>query len=362
MKKKILIYSSIIVVIIIIVFSLSANGDEEKDFKTVKIALGVITDKALAIGEITPITEIQVKSKIAGIVQRRYVEVGDIVKAGQPLVEIIPDPTPLEITVARRNLEISLVSYEQAKSTYDRRKELFDRNLISVQEFEQDKNAYEEAKLRKLLNEDRLSLIESGQAGNSGSKVESVVKAPINGMVLEKFIDRGDPVVPLTSYQAGTPLFTLANMNKLVFRGTIDEIDVGKVEVGMKASLKIGALPEKEVLGTVERISPKAKKVENATLFDIEIVIDPENKVPLRAGYSANADIIIRKVEDVVKVPERLVTFQGDTAYVEVYDSSTNHIDKIELELGLSDGVDIEVLKGLDTTQVVIERPPKEIE
>ena len=112
MKKKILIYSSIIVVIIIIVFSLSANGDEEKDFKTVKIALGVITDKALAIGEITPITEIQVKSKIAGIVQRRYVEVGDIVKAGQPLVEIIPDPTPLEITVARRNLEISLVSYE----------------------------------------------------------------------------------------------------------------------------------------------------------------------------------------------------------------------------------------------------------
>ena len=362
MRKKIIIYTSLIGLIIIIIVLFTGNGNEEKSFKTVKVDRGVIVDKALAIGEITPITEIQVKSKIGGIVKRRYVEVGDEVELGQILVEITPDPTPLEITEARRNLEIAIVGYDQARSKYDRRKELYDRSLISKQEFELDQQVYEEAKLRKILQEEKLSLIEKGQAGTLGSKVESIVKSPISGMVLEKFINQGDPVVPLTSYQAGTPLFTLANMEKLIFRGTIDEIDVGKVELGMKAVMKIGALPGKEVLGTVERISPKAKKVENATLFDIEITIDPDNKVPLRAGYSANADIIIRKVEDVVKIPERLISFSGDTAYTELFDSTTNEISKVQLKLGLSDGVDIEVLEGLDTTKVVVERPPKEIE
>ena len=151
-------------------------------------------------------------------------------------------------------------------------------------------------------------------------------------------------------------------MKRLIFKGTIDEIDVGKVSVGMKTTLKIGALPGEDVFGTVARISPKAKKIENATLFDIEIDIDKDNKVPLRAGYSANADIIIKKVEDVVKISERLVTFAHDTASVELIDTTTKEIEKKILELGLSDGVDVEVLSGLDTTNFIVERPPKEIQ
>ncbi|MFA7711008.1 MAG: HlyD family secretion protein, partial [Candidatus Neomarinimicrobiota bacterium] len=207
------------------------------------------------------------------------------------------------------------------------------------------------------LSKDRLSLIEKGQTG----KVESVIKSPITGTVLEKFANIGDPVVPLTSYQQGTPLFTLADMTNLIFRGTIDEIDVGKVSVGVTAELEIGALPGKTILGEVIRMSPKARKENNATVFDIEIKIVDTRGINLRAGYSANAKIIINKVEDVISIPERLLTFENDSVFVEVEDTVTGTVIKHPVEIGLSDGIIAEVKSGVTIEDILVERPPKEI-
>jgi HlyD family secretion protein len=331
--------------------------DDKKDYKTLQATHATIVDEALAIGTITPENEIQVKSKIAGIVVERYVEVGDEVKKGDILIQISPDPTPIELTEARRDLQMKEVALKNTKIQYDRNVELRSKNLVSDEAFESIKLKYDQAKLQRDLSNDRLSLIEKGQAG----KIESVVKSPIDGMVLEKFVNNGDPVVPLTSYQQGTPLFTLADMSSLIFRGTIDEIDIGKVNVGVMAELEIGALPGKSILGKIIRMSPKARKENNATVFDIEIKIVDTRGITLRAGYSANAKIIINKAENVLAVPERLLTFQNDSVFVEVEDTINGTISKRPIKIGLSDGISAEVLSGITTEDLLVERPPKEI-
>ncbi len=180
-------------------------------------------------------------------------------------------------------------------------------------------------------------------------------------MVLSKLVEEGDPVVPLTSYQAGTDLMTLAFMEDLMFKGTVDEIDVGRIHPGQEAEIKIGALPKDTVRGYVKRISPKAHQDEGSTVFDVEIELTDTGDHLLRAGYSANADIIITKKEDILLIPERLIQFREDTAFVERQDS-TGAIDTAIIETGLSDGINIEVADGLSEGDKLVEHPPKEIE
>jgi len=361
MKKIILITISVIVIISVVFLATKNGKNDQVSYKTIPVTRGTIVEKALAVGTITPINEIQVKSKIAGNVKDIYAEVGDEIEQGIPLVNIAPDPTPLELTEARRNVEIAEVTFEQAQREYNRQKQLLEKNLISEQGFENQKLRLDEAKLRLSLNQERLLLLEKGTFRSGSDVVESKVKAPISGTILEKFVNVGDPVVPLTSYQAGTPIFTLADMSQLIFRGTIDEIDVGKVRVGMISEIKIGAVPGKIVTGKVSRISPKARKEDNATLFDIEIVIENPDSVELRAGYSANADIIINKAKNVLQIPERLLTFENDSIFTEV-ETRPAQIEKRPIEIGLSDGVNAEITEGLAESTMVVERPPKVIE
>lgn len=361
MKKIKIIGLVVLIVIVGIVgqrmLSKKKSG-EDKDYKTLKLTEDTIVEEALAIGTITPENEIQVKSKIPGIVVDRLVEVGDHVEKGQLMVKINPDPTPRELTEARRNLQMKEIALKNAKIQYDRSSELLNKSLVSEEVFENIKLKYDQAKLERDLSVDNLSLIEKGHT----EKVESVVKSPITGTVLEKFVNVGDPVVPLTSYQQGTALFTLAEMEKLIFKGTIDEIDVGKVHVGVNAELEIGALPGKSILGEVIRISPKARKENNATVFDIEIKIVDTRGVELRAGYSANGKIILNKAEKVMTIPERLLTFENDSVFVEVVDTTTGEITKKQIVLGLSDGIKAEVVSGITKDEMLVERPPKEIQ
>ena len=180
-------------------------------------------------------------------------------------------------------------------------------------------------------------------------------------MVLERKVEEGDPIVPLTSYQAGTELMILADMENLIFKGTVDEIDVGKLHEGMKATINIGALPGENVNGVIRKIAPKAKIEQNATLFDIEIKLELSDTMLLRAGYSANADIIIQKKDSIVVVPERLVTFRAGSTFVEIEEAANKSVEKC-IKAGISDGIQVEVVEGLDLGDKIIERPPKKIE
>jgi len=360
MKKILLIGGGVMIVIVVLFVLFKGSGKNNPGNTIVKVEKGEIVDKALAIGSIVPENEISVKSKISGIVRRIFVEMGDKVRKGDRLIDISPSPTPFEYAEAKRNVELAEVDYDNAKSEYQRAKELSVQNLISQQDYDQKSKRYKETKLRMDLATEKLSLIEEGKTQIADKKIESVITSPITGTVLQRRVEEGDPIVPLTSYQAGTELMTLAYMENLIFKGTVDEIDVGKLEEGMQVLIKIGALPGEEIKGVLDKISPKAKKEENATLFDVEIKITQTGEKMLRAGYSANAEIIINQKKDVLVIPERLIEFKGDSTFVEVKNPQ-GEITKKEIKTGLSDGINIEVKEGLEEGDEVVERPPKEI-
>ncbi|MCP4634618.1 MAG: efflux RND transporter periplasmic adaptor subunit [candidate division Zixibacteria bacterium] len=366
MIKKVTIGSVIVIILASAIWYafLSGNGKAEDGIKTFPVERGTIIDKALAVGEIQPNNEVGVKSKISGIVDKLQVEVGDYVSKGQALMEIRPDPTPLESAEAQKNVEIFEVVYRNSKKEFDRAQLLLAKKHISESDFDNSQRDYEESELRYKLAKEKLSLLQSGRSNIGNNKTESVIKSPITGTILALNVDRGDPVVPLTSYQAGTELITLAKMDDLVFKGTVDEIDVGKLEEGMTVQIKIGALPDEKIEGLLYKISPKARKEDNTILFDVWIKIIQTGDKMLRAGYSANAEVVINKKEDILVVPERLVHYEGDSTYVEIWPDTTNEetIEKTYIKTGLSDGLNVEVTEGLKDSILVVERPPKEIE
>lgn len=334
-----------------------ANG-----LKEVEVVNGSITEKAVAVGQVEPRQKFQVKSKISGIVRKTFVEIGDTVKAGDPLFEIAPDPTPLETSEFDRRVETATASYDRARSEYERAQELASKGVLPKSDLDQKRESFELARiaLAKARQDRELTL----RGRSVGGAVESIISAPAAGTILTRAVNEGDPVVPLTSYQPGTELATIALMDDLIFRGTVDEIDVGKLSVGMPARIKIGALPDQAIEGIVTRIAPQAQQDEGATLFNVEVELAPGVQVPLRAGYSANADVIIREKKDVLVVPERLVLWEdeGKKAFVEIPAASPDgEPKKVAIQTGISDGLNLEVVSGLEKGQKVVERPPKEI-
>ncbi|NIR52691.1 efflux RND transporter periplasmic adaptor subunit [candidate division KSB1 bacterium] len=361
-SKKWVVWTVVLLVVILAGFvSLSGNSTEdENNRKTVKVNRQDIVDKALAVGSIEPVNEIEVKAKVSGVVGKLFADVGDFVKAGEPLLEVKPDPTPLELAQAKRDVEMATIELETLAKELKRNKQLKTKGLISDHKFEALTQQYDEAKLRHQISKERLDLIEKGKVKIANTNIETVVKAPMTGFILEKNVNLGDPVVPLTSYQPGTPLMRMADMDDLIFKGTVDEIDVGKIKEGMTCELQVGALPGETITGHVTLISLKAKKEDNTTVFPVEIKIDETNDAVLRAGYSANAHIIIAKRDSVLAIPERVVTFRNDSAFVKI-PVGENGSEERYIKTGLSDAILIEVVEGLKEGEEVLEKEVKEI-
>jgi len=361
-SKKWIIWSLVIIIIIIVVtvaMSSNSNGNENGR-STVKVSKKDIVDKALAVGSIEPVTEIDVKSKISGVVRKLYANVGDFVRAGDPLLDVKPDPTPLELAQAKREVEMVNIELETLRKELERNVKLKEEDLISDHDYEVLNRQYDEAKLKHQIAKEKLQLIEKGKVKIANTNIETVVKSPLTGFILEKNVNLGDPVVPLTSYQPGTAIMRMADMDDLIFKGTVDEIDVGKISEDMGCDLQVGALPGKEITGYVALISLKAIKEDNTTVFPVEIKINPTDDVILRAGFSANAHIIIAKRDSVLSVPERVVIFRNDSAFVEI-SAGPEKTEEIYIKTGLSDAIQIEVLEGLEEGQEVLEKEVKEI-
>jgi HlyD family secretion protein len=361
-RTKITLSAISIVSIGALVFVVKASRGDGRDesIQTVAVERSVIVDKALAVGRIEPEIEISVKSQLSGVVRRVLAQEGDFVRAGAPLLEIKPNPTPLELADARRQLELRQIELDNLQRDLDRQQTLQSQGLVSDREFQETEQRYAERQVQLEMARERLSLLEEGKLTVATEEMETVVRSPIDGFILEKTVEVGDPVVPLSTYQAGTVLMTMAEMDKLLFRGTVDEIDVGRLRDGMPVEIKIGALPDARVQGRVVRISLKARTEDNSTVFPVEIALTDFGGVALRAGYSANADVIIDRRDSVLTIPERLVTISGDTARVTVLLPDGTTEERI-IERGLSDAINLEVLSGLREGDLVVEPPPREI-
>jgi HlyD family secretion protein len=363
MKKRIVILTIAVVAVAAVIFLLFGRpkGESSDALPPIKVTRDNIVDKALAVGTIEPENEISIKSKVSGVVRSIFADAGSYVKAGQSLLEVKPDPTPLELADAKRQVQLRQVEIDNLKKEAVRQESMVDKNLISRKEYEEFERKYSEAKLQQQMTGERLALLESGRVKIENTEIESIIKAPIDGFVLSKTVQVGDPVTPLTSYQEGTVLMKMANMERLIFKGTVDEIDVGKLREGMPAELKIGALPSEKISGVLNKISLKAEKKENATVFPIEVSVPRAKNATLRAGYSANASIIIQHKDSVLTIPERTVTFRNDSAFVKVSLGPGKEEERY-IKTGLSDAIKVEVLSGLNEGDMILEKPVKKIE
>ncbi len=335
------------------------NGDEGPT--TVEVARGSIIQKALAIGNIEPDVEIGVKSQISGVVRELFVEAGDFLSAGDRLLEVKPNPTPIELAESSRQVELREIELENMERDLRRKQELRERDFITQEELELAEREFERAQIQVQMARERVALLETGRVRIANRNIEGVIRSPIDGFVLETRVESGDPVVPLSAFQEGTVLITMAAMSNLIFRGTVDEIDVGKLREGMPADVKVGALPDAAVSGEVYAISLKARTEDNATVFPIEVTLTEVGEAVLRAGYSANVDIIIDRRDDVLVIPERLIRVEEGVSEVTVLLPGGETEDRV-IETGLSDALTIEVLAGLEEGDLVIEPPPREIE
>ncbi len=363
MKKKIFISSGVVVTLTVGGFLLFSGSKSSADgaLPRVKVARANIVDKALAVGTIEPENEISIKSKVSGVVKRIYADAGTFVKAGQSLLEVRPDPTPLELADAKRQVQLAQNDLDNLTKDKVRQESLVNKQLISAKEYEDFQKRFQEAELKLQIANEHRELLHSGKVKIDNTEIESIIKAPIDGFVLSKTVEVGDPVTPLTSFQEGTVLMKMANMERLIFKGTVDEIDVGKLREGMETLLKVGALPNDTVRGFLRKISLKAEKKENATVFSIEILIPKANNATLRAGYSANANIIIRKKDNVLTLPERVVTFRNDSAFVKFALAGGKEEERF-VKTGLSDAINVEITSNLAEGDSVFEKPVKKIE
>jgi HlyD family secretion protein len=321
---------------------------------TFEVSQGTVVEKAMASGTIEPSTEVEVKSKVSGVVRVLFKDAGEYVEAGTPLLEIRPDPTPLELVDARRQLELRQMEHATAARELERQRSLQQTGAVTGQEVERSERQVESAELQVTMAREKLALLEGGTVTVNDRALESVVFAPIGGYILERIVQVGEMVIPLSSFQAGTVLFKMANMSDLVFRGTVDEIDVGRLKPGAEVTILVGALPDVQMRGRVTRISLRSTRTDQSVGFPVEIEITDLNGAVLRAGYSASAEITVRRADDTLLIPERLITYAGDTATVMVRGAS-GAAERRVITTGISDAVNVQVLAGLSKGERVLE-------
>ncbi|MCE5250244.1 efflux RND transporter periplasmic adaptor subunit [bacterium] len=356
--KKIIIGVLVLVVAAAGVFFYFRVKSKKKHVQYTEVAAvrGDLTEKALAVGKIDPDHEIVIKSQVSGIVEKVHREVGEEVKKGEPLMVVKPEPTPLERAEARRQFELAELNRKYMDNELQRASKLYESKYIPGKDYEDAQRNMQESEVREKQAKERLELLEKGSSKIGDILVESVIRAPTDGMILERLVNVGDPVVPLTSYQPGTELMRLASMDDLIFVGTVDEIDVGKISAGMKAIIHIGAVASSALDGELIFISPKSRLKDNVVVFDIKIRILDSKGVKLRAGYSASADLIITEKKGVLYIPERLVEFKGDSTFVSLKAADADSLVKRPVKLGFSDGLSVEITEGLSEGEKVAEK------
>ena len=306
-----------------------------------------ILKKTVATGSVVPRKEIEIKPQVSGIIKEFYVEAGDIVKKGDRIakVQIIPDMVSLNNADNRVNR--AKIGLDQAKQDFERNRSLKDQGVIAEAEFLTFKIALDNAQEEMEAAESNLALIKEGASRRSGGTTNTVVKSTIDGMVLDIPIKEGNSVIESNTFNDGTTIATVADMTDMIFEGNVDESEVGKIRQGMALILKIGAIEGRTWDAGLEYISPKGVALDGAIQFEIRAALNISDSTDfIRAGYSANADIVLDSRDSVLVVNESLLQFEGDQVFVEV-EVGDQQYERRDLEVGLSDGIKIEVLSGI---------------
>ncbi len=406
MKKGCFISTIVVLVLLtagLVYYFVYQNKGSSVRNTTEKPAYVDISRKVVATGTINPRQEINIKPQVSGVVDELFVVAGEVIEKGKKLARIKLVPSQVNINQAQSQVELARLrlkdaqrelerqrtihednldvetakaNFENARQEEARQRQLFDAGVISEQQYNQYKlelelrrNAYENAKItstnslsqyetqvdiaQQELNSavSNLRLLKEGVDQNS-KQVANVVNSPVAGMVLDVPLEEGTSVIERNNFNEGTTIATVADMNTLIFEGKVDEADVGSIDEGMPILLKIGAIPDQQFDAILEYISPKGVKEEGTVKFEVKAAVKQTGDRFLRAGYSANGDIIIHKKDNVLAIKERDIIYDGDgKTYVEI--KNGDGFDRKKVETGISDGLNTEIISGLDTTMLV---------
>jgi len=320
-------------------------------YEIVNVTKGDIEKKAVATGKVEARNEIQIKPQIAGIIVELFKEAGQPVKKDEIIarVKVIPDMVSLNSAQSRVN--ISSINLKQAQTDYNRQNDLYAKNVISKEDFEKSLVALKSSKEEYESAKDNLDLTKDGITKKSGAQSNTLIRSTIDGMILDIPVKVGNSVIQTNSFNEGTTIATIANMNDMLFIGKVDETEVGKIHKGMPLILSIGALNDQKFNANLEYISPKGTEESGAILFQIKAAAKIPNNVFVRSGYSANAEIVLSSAKKVITIPESVIEFNKDTASVQILTKKDPQTFKRQIiKTGLSDGINIEVKSGLKLT------------
>ena len=328
-------------------FLYNKSKKKEDVFETKTPFVSNVIMKTVATGSVVPRYEIEIKPQVSGIIDELFVEAGDRITKGQVVarIKIIPDMVTLNSAETRLNR--AKINYEDAQIDYDRQQKLFDKNVVSYEEFKNAKVSYDSAKEELTAAENNLELIKNGVTKKAKSATNTLVRSTIDGMVLDVPVEEGNSVIQANTFNDGTTIASVADMKDIIFEGQVDETEVGKIKEGMPIELEIGAIDKEKFEAILEYISPKGVEENGAIQFEIKANVQLKEGQFIRAGYSANANIVLERKDSVMVIPEGMLKFENDSSYVEIQLEEEQQFEKRFVQTGLSDGINIEITEGL---------------
>ena len=320
-----------------------------------------ISKTTVITGTIEPRDEVEVKPQISGIITEIYKEAGETVKAGEVIakVKVIPDMS--QLSSAESRVRLADVNLKQAEVNHRREKQLYDRQLVSAEEYDNVRQALDQAREEKAAAVDALEVVRDGVSSSNASASSTLIRSTISGLILDIPVKVGNSVILSNTFNDGTTIATVADMSDLIFRGNIDETEVGQLLTGMDMKITMGALQNLKFDAKLEYISPKATDNNGANQFEIKAAVTVPGTNKIRSGYSANAEIVLESARGVLSVPESAIEFSGSDTYVYVVKGSGEDktYERRKVTTGLSDGINIEIKSGLKKTEKV--RGPQKV-
>ena len=302
-------------------------------------------------GKIEPRNEVNVKPQISGIISELTHQAGDNVAQGEVIAKVKVIPDMAQLSSAESRVRLAEINLKQAQVNYDREKNLYEQKLVSADEFDQISQALKQAKEEKNYAEDNLQVVRDGISRSNAKASSTLIRSTITGVILDIPVKEGNSVILSNTFNDGTTIATVANMNDLIFRGNIDETEVGRITEGMPMNITIGAIQNYQFEATLEYISPKATESNGANQFEIKAAVSKIGAERIRSGYSANAEIVLEGAENVLFIPESAIEFSGDSTFVYVIkgEGENKSYERKPVVTGISDGLMIEIKKGITT-------------
>ena len=322
---------------------------EVTEYEIVTPERGTVETKTVATGNVEPRYEILIKPQISGIISEVLKEAGQRVTEGEIIAKVKVIPEMGQLNSAESRVNVARISLEQVESTHRRDEQLFKQGILTAEEFDVSKANYRKAKEELANAQSSLEIVRDGISRNTRSSSTTQIRSTITGMILNVPIKVGNSVIQSNSFNDGTTIASVANMNDMIFRGNVDETEIGKIREGMPIKLTVGALGTRTFDAVLEYVSPKGEEKNGAIQFEIKAAVSLPDTSFVRAGYSANAEIVLERAEHVLTIPESTVEFHGDTAFVQVVkqEKPKQIFEKRQIKTGLSDGIKIEVKEGL---------------